>query len=119
MSDIELEFLKLKKLRELQKRVVNQKAQQTREEPFKIVERVLIGRGKGVLEAAYSQFPEATRKIVEYLAKLIVEGKLGELTGEELYAIFKSLGLNVRLETKIVFKEHGKVKSLVEKLKES
>ncbi|MCX8175875.1 MAG: double-stranded DNA-binding protein [Candidatus Bathyarchaeota archaeon] len=119
MSDTELEVLKLKKLKELQRRIVSQKSQQTKEEPLKIVEGVLVGRGKEVLKAAYSQFPDATRMIVEYLAKLIKEGKLsGELTGEELYAIFRSLGLNVKLETKIVFKEHGKAKSLIEKLKE-
>lgn len=119
MSDFELEALKLKKLRELQRRIANQKSQQTRENPFKIVENILVGRGKEVLEAAYNQFPEVAKVVVEYLARLIKEGKLrGELTGEELYAIFRTLGLNVKLETKIIFKEHGKVKSLIEKLKE-
>lgn len=120
MSDLELEAIKLKKLRELQRRIINHKTQQIKEEdPLKIVEGILVGRGREVLEAAYSQFPDAAKMVVEYLAKLVKEGKLrGTLTGEELYSIFKSLGLHVKLETRIVFKEHGKVKSLIEKLKE-
>ncbi|RLI04207.1 double-stranded DNA-binding protein [Candidatus Bathyarchaeota archaeon] len=121
MSDIELEMLKLRKLRELERKLKTstQKTETVKEDPFEVVGRMLVGRGKEVLEAARLQFPEATDIIINGLATLIKNGKIKEpISGELLHEIFRAFGYDIRLETKIVFKEHGKVKSLAEKLKE-
>ncbi len=121
MSDLELEMLKLKKLRELEKRLKTSalKVEEEKVNPFDVVGKMLIGRGKEVLEAAYNQYPEVTKVIVKHLATLIKNGKITEpITGELLYEIFRVFGYPVRLETRIVFKEHGKVKSLAEKIRE-
>ena len=121
LSDIELELLKLKKLKELEKRLkeANLKTTEEKTDPYQVVSGMLVGRGKEVLEAAYSQYPEVARAVVQNLALLIRSGRLKEpITGEVLYEVFKALGFPVRLETRITFKEHGKTKSLAEKIKE-
>lgn len=121
-EDLELEKLKLRKLRELQARMARVEAERSRphpSDPLKVVEGRLVGRGREVLEAALEQYPEAARALVKELAHLILEGKLtGEISGETLHQLFKVLGLPVRLETRIFYVEKGEVKSLAEKLRE-
>ena len=71
------------------------------------------------MNAAKAQYPQATRHIENTLAKLILEGRIRtSITGEELYALFRQLGLRVRLQTRISIIEHGKIKSLEQKMKE-
>ncbi|MHC1564323.1 MAG: hypothetical protein ACXQTF_03225 [Candidatus Hecatellaceae archaeon] len=121
-EDLELEKLKLKKLRELQARMARVEAEKQRQpppDPLKVVEERLVGRGKEVLEAALEQYPEAARALVKELARLILEGRLaGEISGETLHQLFRALGFPVRLETRIFYVEKGEVKSLAEKLRE-
>jgi len=79
---------------------------------------LLKGRAVEVLGAAEAQFPDATAAIVAELARLVSEGQIrGSISGEALYALFRRLGLRVRLKTKIVFVEKGREKSLYQKLK--
>ena len=121
LSDVELELLKLKKLRELEKRLreANLKHGEEKFDPYQTVEKMLVGRGREVLEAAYRQYPEIAKAVVQNLALLIKSGRLKEpISGELLYEIFRVLGFPVRLETKIVFKKHGETKSLAEKIRE-
>jgi len=123
MVDIELEMLKRKKMRELERRLAvatsATKLEEEKEDPFKIFSRHLVGRGREVLEAARTQYPELTMEIVRELVELIKLGKVREpITGEILYSTFRALGLRVRLDTKIVFEKHGEVKSLSQKLRE-
>ena len=121
MGDIELERLKMKKLAELRRRASAKTPEKAPAEvnPWQIVEAKLIDRGKEVLDAAKAQFPSETDYIVRQIALLITSGKLVEpLTGELLYTLFRNLDLRVRLKTKIVYEEHGKVKSIAEKIKE-
>jgi len=122
MSDAELEALKRKKLKEMERSLEARKSQsETKvQDPLEVVYRHLVGRGKEVLDAARIQYPDATAEIVPHLALLIEEGKIREpITGEQLFGVFRKLGVPVRLETKLVFEEHGKVKSLAEKLRET
>jgi DNA-binding TFAR19-related protein (PDSD5 family) len=78
----------------------------------------LQGRSLEVLRTAEAQFPTATAKIEDELARLIREGRIREpISGEALYTLFRRLGLRVRLKTKIVYLEKGKEKSLYEKIK--
>ncbi len=120
-ADVELEILKRRKLSEMErslKRAASTaaKAPEVRDH-WAVVGSRLVGRGGEVLEMARAQYADETEMIVKQLAALINAKKLDEpLSGELLFTLFRSLGLAVRLETKIVYSEHGRVKSLAEKL---
>jgi hypothetical protein len=57
-------------------------------------------------------------KVKDALVRFALSGRLKEVTGEQLYSFLRNVGLRVRLKTKIRFAEHGKLKSLTEKMKE-
>lgn len=78
----------------------------------------LLGfRGLEVLENAESQFPNETKMIIEKLFELIKTGEINErLDGGKLLALFRSVGLNVRMATKINVEQDGKFVSLSDKL---
>ena len=126
MGDIEFERLKLKRMAEIRNRMAASKVPEKTPEnpvkeisPWQIVEAKLADRGKEVLDAAKAQFPKDTDFIIRQISLLITSGKLNEpLTGELLYTLFRNLGLKVRLNTKIVYAEHGKVKSIADKIRE-
>jgi len=123
MSDRELEALRQKKLKQM-KEYVKSKTKVETEKPQegdqrKVLNRLFVGRAWEVLNAAKAQYPEAANQIENTLVKLITEGKIrSRITGEELYGLFLRVGLRVRLQTRIQVLEHGKVKSLEEKIKE-
>jgi DNA-binding TFAR19-related protein (PDSD5 family) len=55
--------------------------------------------------------------IVQKLSELIKSGDLNEtLDGGKLLALFRTVGLNVRMETKINVEQDGKFVSLTDKL---
>ncbi len=88
--------------------------------PREIVVDYLGFRGTEVLENAESQFPNETKSIVEQLSKLIESGELDEkMDGGQLLAVFRSVGLNVRMNTTIKLEQDGKLVSLTEKLTSS
>ncbi len=122
-EDSELEKLKEKRLAEMQRNISSKKP--TTEEPEKketknprdIVVNYLGYRGTEVLENAESQFPNETKSIVGQLSKLIESGELDEkMDGGQLLAVFRSVGLNVRMNTTIKLEQDGKFVSLSEKL---
>lgn len=122
MSDRELESLRQKKLMEL-KRLLQKREKEKRGEervdPRKILDKFFIGRAWEVLNAAKAQYPQVARYVENMLVKLIMEGKIrSKISGEELYGLFRRLGIRVRLKTRIQILEHGKLKSLEEKIKE-
>ncbi len=115
-------MLKRRKLREMERKFQAPPQAPVKEEkrkPLMIVKSRLYGRGEEVLNAALAQFPETMSKIIIEIAKLIEAGKLNEqISGETLFTFLRQLGLNVRLQTKIVIEEHGKAKTIAEKLRE-
>jgi len=120
--DKELEAIRQKKLMEL-KRILKRKEQAKREEkredPREILNRFFIGRAWEVLNAAKAQYPQVARYVENTLVKLIMEGRIkNKISGEELYGLFRRLGVRVRLKTRIKILEHGRVKSLEEKIRE-
>jgi len=122
VSDRELEALRQKKLMEL-KRLLQKREKEKRGEervdPRKILDKFFIGRAWEVLNAAKAQYPQVARYVENMLVKLIMEGKIrSKISGEELYGLFRRLGIRVRLKTRIQILEHGKLKSLEEKIKE-
>ena len=117
-EDNELEKLKAKRLAEMQKNLSSKKEQKKDElTPREIVISKLGFRGLEVLENAEYQFPRETQIVVIKLAELISTNQISEiLDGGHLLALFRSIGIGVRMKTKINIEEDGKFVSLSDKL---
>ena len=119
----ELEAIKAKKMLEFQQRMTaaQRKPEQKKEiDDMTLVRSKLVSRGDEVLDAALSQYPQATIKVTQYIANLYRTGKLGEpIPGEELLALFYDLGMRVRLKTTITYIKDGKRLSLSEKFRQT
>lgn len=118
MSDRELEAIKRRKLREIQRRWAARQRKTEKPDTDETLNKVFRGRAWEVFNAANQQFPTVMSQIKEALVKLAASGRLKEVTGEQLYLFLRKLGLRVRLNTTIRYTEHGKLKSLAEKIKE-
>ena len=123
-DDLELERLKAKRLAEMQKNIstikettVQKEEKKETKNPRDIVLSSLGFRGQEVLEAAEFQFPNETRTIIGQLAELIKSGELNEkINGGQLLELFRTVGLRVRINTKINVEQDGKFVSLSDKL---
>ncbi len=125
-EDSELERLKAKRLAEMQNNISAKKEIESNSEPKKetvsenpreSLIKILGFRGEEVLKNAESQFPNETKMIVEKLSQLIKTGEINEIIdGGKLLTLFKSVGLNVRMDTKINVEKDGKFVSLSDKL---
>lgn len=125
-EDSELERLKAKRLAEMQKNISTKQEDKIISEPKKepvtnnprdSLIKILGFRGVEVLENAESQFPNETKMIIEKLSELIKTGEINEsIDGGKLLTLFKSVGLNVRMATKINVEQDGKFVSLSDKL---
>ncbi len=117
-DDLELEMLRLKKLRKLMKLREKRREEKggTRlsfKDAYELVKKHLADRGEEVLNAALEQYPEAARRIVMIIALKIMRGEFsGKITGEMLMQLFEYLGMHVRLETKILYYRKGEYKSI-------
>lgn len=128
-EDNELENLKAKRLAEMQKNISYKKTQEENtpsdKEEKKVTPREILipylgYRGIEVLDNAETQFPNETKIVVEKLAELISAGEIDErLDGGKLLLLFRSVGLNIRMQTKINIEQDGKFVSLSEKLGKS
>jgi len=111
-----------KKMLELKKRL-SQKPKEEHKEPKKethkdILLNRLVDRGEEVLLTAERYYPQRTTIIVKHLAELIKSGDLKDMiSGGELLYLFRSLGMNISVETKIMVKEDGRLFSIRDKLK--
>jgi len=128
-EDKELELLKAKRLREMQKNITEQQKQEELKtqkpspsntpSPREILVKYLGYRGLEVLQNAESQFPNETKLVIDKLAELIQSGEVSEtIDGGKLLTLFRSLGIRVRVETTIHVEEDGKLVSWSDKLKE-
>ena len=123
-EDSELERLKAKRLAEMQKNISTKEVESTpttkeniSENPRDSLIQILGFRGLEVLENAESQFPNETKMIVQKLSELIKTGEINEsIDGGKLLELFRSVGLNVRMATKINVEQDGKFVSLTDKL---
>lgn len=79
----------------------------------------LYDRGNEVLDIAEQQFPFQTKIIIKRLNELIRYGEISKISGGDLLSVFRSLGLNIRINTNISISDHGKTISFSEKLKQS
>ena len=124
-DDSELERLKAKRLAEMQKNISSktntkltpESPKTTSENPRDLLISKLGFRGLEVLENAESQFPNETKMIIQKLFELIKTGEINEIIdGGQLLALFRSIGLNIRMTTKINIEQDGKFVSLSDKL---
>ncbi|MBI2184790.1 MAG: double-stranded DNA-binding protein [Thaumarchaeota archaeon] len=119
-SDRELDLITRKKMMQLRKKLAQEQSKEKTKERTdrEIVVGYLVDRGVEVLEAAETFYPRETQVIVKRLAALIKEGTLKEyVSGGELLSLFRNLGLNVRVETRIAVEDSGRLVSLQDKLK--
>ncbi|HJT47322.1 MAG TPA: DNA-binding protein [Nitrososphaeraceae archaeon] len=84
-----------------------------------VISDYLYDRGEEVLKLAESQFPIQTKSLINEIIELIRIGDIRQkISGGELLALFRSVGLNVRISTTIKIEDHGKLVSLADKLKQ-
>ena len=75
-------------------------------------------RGMEVLQNAESQFPNEAKIIIEKLGELIASGDINEiLDGGKLLVLFRSVGVNIRMQNKINVEQDGKFVSITDKFK--
>ncbi|MGE5821966.1 MAG: DNA-binding protein [Nitrososphaerota archaeon] len=126
-EDPELAIIKARKMKQLkEKAALSEKIKEdeiktnmTKIDDKEILLKYLYDRGDEVLRLADSQFPVQTRIIVKRIVELIRSGEIDSLiSGGELLAIFRSVGLRIRVDTNIRIEDHGKYISFGEKLKE-
>ena len=125
-EDSELERLKAKRLAEMQKNISTKQEveptpdaekEKVPENPRDSLIKILGFRGLEVLQNAESQFPNETKMIIEKLSELIKTGEINEsIDGGKLLTLFRSIGINVRMATKINVEQDGKFVSLTDKL---
>jgi len=126
-EDKDLERLQAKRLEEMRKNLSLQNrqdkitaSQKDKLTPREIIIKQLGYRGLEVLQNAEYQFPKETEIISLKLSELISSGNITEvLDGGNLLALFRSVGINVRMKTKINVEKDGKFVSLSDKLSKS
>ena len=129
-EDKDLERLQAKRLEEMRKNLslqnrqdkitASQKEQKVKLTPREIIIKQLGYRGLEVLQNAEYQFPKETEIISLKLSELISSGDITEvLDGGNLLALFRSVGINVRMKTKINVEKDGKFVSLSDKISKS
>ena len=124
-DDSELQRLQAKRLAEMQKNISSRETAEDTVEPTKekivnprdVLIKQLGFRGLEVLTNAESQFPNETKTVIDKLHELITTGEITEvLDGGKLLGLFRSIGLSVRMDTKINIQQDGKFVSLTDKL---
>ena len=126
-EDPELAIIKARKMKQLKEKAAliekikedETKTNTTKMDDREILLKYLYDRGDEVLQLAELQYPVQTRIIAKRIVDLIKSGELDSLiSGGELLAIFRSVGLRIRVDTNIRIDDHGKFISFGEKLKE-
>ena len=130
-EDKDLERLQAKRLAEMRKNLSSQQEKEKiaalqkeqkdkKPSPREIVVKRLGYRGLEVLQNAEYQFPKETQIIVLKLSELISLGEITEvLDGGNLLGLFRSIGINIQMKTKINVEKDGKFVSLSDKLSKS
>lgn len=131
--DAELERLKARRLAEMRERAKRLEAAKgekgeagakaaapARRSPREALVSSLGHRGLEVLEAAERQYPAQAPPVVDELGWMVMHGQLpGGLDGGGLLYVFRSVGINVRLNTKISVEQDGRMVSISDRLSRS
>lgn len=126
-EDPDIEILKAKKMQEIMQRMMKQKKENIKKDIKKrepsekeILLSYLYDRGDEVINLAESQFPSETRAIIHRIIELINSGEINrKISGGELLSLFRTIGMNIKINTTIKIEEHGKYMSFAEKLKQN
>ena len=123
--DKELERIKRRRMLELQRRMLQtEKAEEEPEKPAEptpreILDGMFSGRAWEIYETAKIQYPTVMPQVEQALVEGIKSGKIQDrIDGESLFAFLRQLGLNVRLNTKIRYKDHGELKTIGQRIRE-
>jgi len=124
-EDPELAIIRARKMKQLkEKAALIEKIKESKSDVKKVDDKELLlkylyDRGDEVLELAESQYPIQAKLVVNRIVELIKSGDIdSHISGGELLAIFRSVGLRIRVDTSIRIQEHGKFISMGDKLKE-
>jgi DNA-binding TFAR19-related protein (PDSD5 family) len=126
-EDPDIAIIKARKMKELWKQAALERSKAAQKEQGQkariktdreITCDLLYDRGEEVLKLAEIQFPSQTRMIISRIADLTKSGEIQQrISGGELLMLFRSIGINVRVNTTIKIEDHGKMVSVSEKLK--
>jgi DNA-binding TFAR19-related protein (PDSD5 family) len=128
-EDPDIKIIKARKMKAMREQAALEKARikkQQEQEPVierkktnrEIISNYLYDRGEEVLKLAESQFPIQTRSIVSGIIELIKAGEIKQrISGGELLTLFRSVGINVRINTNIKIEDHGKMVSFADKIR--
>ena len=126
-EDPDIAIINARKMKELRDKAAalekaKKKEQQlipSKETDREIISTYLYDRGEEVLKLAESQYPFQTKAILERIIELIKAGEINQrISGGELLALFRAIGLKIRVNTSIKIEDHGKLVSLSDKLKQ-
>lgn len=123
-EDGELNSLMRRKYLEIQRKLMAKTLKSPSEEDKapdyeSIVRNALDSSGLRVLSALKSQYPDEAYTIIEVLGKAIADRKIpAEISGGDFYQLLLSLGIRVRLDTKIYVERKGRVKEFSDYLRE-
>lgn len=119
MSDDELERLRRRRLSQLGNRFLTSKREKKVQiSKTDLLNKVFVDRGWEVFRAAQNQYPQVAKRLGGVLIQLVSSGRVKQVSGPELYYLLKKMGFRVKLKTTIKISEHGKLKSIEEKMKE-
>lgn len=126
-EDPDIAIINARKMKELRdKAAALEKAKKREQQPTppketdrEIISNYLYDRGEEVLKLAESQYPFQTKAILARIIELIKAGEISQrISGGELLALFRAIGLNIRVNTSIKIEDHGKLVSLSDRLKQ-
>jgi hypothetical protein len=134
MDDSDLELIKARKMKKLQEQLASKEKDKIKlelqnktnknkpvgidsERNFLLL--YLYDRGDEVLKLAEQQFPLQTKIVIKRLNEMIRFGEISKISGGDMLAVYRSLGLNIRVDTHISISDHGKTISFSDKLKQS
>lgn len=124
--DDELEKLKRRRMIELQRRLHRSESKPEAESkkpeeptPDEVLGRFLVGRAWEVIGAARAQYPKVMPQVEEALIEAFKAGKIKEtIDGGMLLQFLRQVGLPVRVQTSIRYKDHGELKTIGQRIKE-
>ena len=124
-DDPDIDIINARKLRELREKAVcdgkgkSQPGSSRQSPQEKYYLHISMTGQTRVLDLAYGQYPSQTEAIVTRIARLILAGEItSRISGGELLALFRAVGLNIRVNTTIKVEDKGKLISFSEKLKQ-
>jgi DNA-binding TFAR19-related protein (PDSD5 family) len=126
-EDPDIAIINARKMKELRDKAAALEKAKKREQQLtppketdrEIISTYLYDRGEEVLKLAESQYPFQTKAILARIIELIKAGEINQkISGGELLALFRSIGVKIRVNTSIKIEDHGKLVSLSDKLKQ-